>query len=296
MTGAPEARGGPTRAIAAVSDMLGVPIPTIRSWERRYGFPAPGRTRGRHRRYSTREVDELRALRDAITQGYATKEAVEFVRRGAFLAPARGTRIDDLLRAAMTLDPNAARDLMTEAIDALGVENALVQVVLPAMEEVGSLWKSGVCDAANEHFLTEAVRAWLARLTTLAAPQSRTGPVVLSCGPKDLHTVGLEAFGMLLSRRGCPVVMLGAMTPVNSLRLAVQESGAAAAVVVAQRSVNRRSTVTSIEAIHELLGADAFYAGGAFASQASRRDVPGVYLGSDLIEAAARVAGAGSAR
>lgn len=76
MTGAPEARGGPTRAIAAVSDALGVPIPTIRSWERRYGFPAPVRTRGKHRRYSTREVDQLRALRDAITQGYATKEAV----------------------------------------------------------------------------------------------------------------------------------------------------------------------------------------------------------------------------
>jgi hypothetical protein len=50
--------------------------------------------------------------------------------------------------------------------------------------------------------------------------------------------------------------------------------------------VNRRSTVESIEAIHGLLGPRAFYAGGAFSSPASRRDVRGVYLGTDLIRAA----------
>ena len=36
--------------IAQVSALLGIPVPTIRSWERRYGFPTPSRTRGRHRR------------------------------------------------------------------------------------------------------------------------------------------------------------------------------------------------------------------------------------------------------
>lgn len=277
------------RPIAAVSDMLGVPIPTIRSWERRYGFPAPVRTRGKHRRYSLHEIDELRALRDAITQGYAAKQAVEIVRRGPGAPPSRDRRVDDLLRSAMDLDPNAVRAVLNEATDSLGVEATLVEVALPAMEEVGSRWKAGTCDVANEHLLTETVRAWLARLTTLAPAPSRGVAVVLACGPKDLHTVGLEAFGMLLARRGRSVLMLGALTPVASLRRAVEESRAPAAVVVAQRSVNRRSTVESIEVAHRLLGPRAFYGGGAFSSPSSRREVPGVYLGTDLLDAARTV-------
>lgn len=282
-------RDGEPLAIAAVADLLQIPVPTIRSWERRYGFPAPARTRGKHRRYAGEEVEQLRALRDAITHGYAAKEAVEIVREERVGPPAREPRVDDLLRTAIDLDPNAARAVLDEATDSLGVEAAVVDVALPAMQEVGSRWKAGTCDAANEHLMTDAVRRWLARTATLATPTSRLGSIVLACGPRDLHTVGLEAFGLLLARRGRSVVMLGALTPLGSLRKAVEDTRASAAVVVAQRSVNRRSTVESLEGIHQLLWERAFYAGGAFSSPASRRDVPGSYLGTDMIEAARTV-------
>ena len=53
--------------------------------------------------------------------------------------------------------------------------------------------------------------------------------------------------------------------------------------------MNRRSAAESIEAVHGLLGPHTFYAGSAFSSPASRRSVPGVYLGTDLIRAAETV-------
>ena len=56
--------------IATVSRLLGVPVPTIRSWERRYEFPAPPRTDGLHRRYGDVEFEQLRALRDLVTKGH----------------------------------------------------------------------------------------------------------------------------------------------------------------------------------------------------------------------------------
>ncbi|MEP6972518.1 MAG: MerR family transcriptional regulator [Actinomycetota bacterium] len=289
MSGA-ERHDGKPLTIAAVADLLQIPVPTIRSWERRYGFPTPDRTRGKHRRYSGEELEQLRTLRDAITQGYAAKEAVEIVRMGRRVAPPAGAlRVDDLLGAAMDLDPNAARALLDDAANSLGLEAAVIDVAMPAMQEVGSRWKAGTCDAANEHLLTDAVRRWLARTATLATPTVRLGTVVLACGPRDLHTVGLEAFGLLLELRGRSVVMLGALTPLGSLRKAVRDTRASAAVVVAQRSVNRRSTVESIEGIHQVLGARTFYAGGAFSSPASRRDVPGSYLGTDMTAAARTV-------
>jgi DNA-binding transcriptional MerR regulator len=69
--------------IASVSSLLGIPVPTIRSWERRYGFPVPARTQGRHRRYSMEEVDQLRKLRDEITRGLPARDAVAIVQSEA---------------------------------------------------------------------------------------------------------------------------------------------------------------------------------------------------------------------
>jgi len=42
--------------------MLGVSVPTLRSWERRYGWPVPLRTTGGHRRYSSEQVADLRRI------------------------------------------------------------------------------------------------------------------------------------------------------------------------------------------------------------------------------------------
>jgi DNA-binding transcriptional MerR regulator len=276
-------------AIAAVSEMLDVPIPTIRSWERRYGFPDPSRTSGKHRRYSLTEISQLRALRDAITRGHAAREAVELVRQHPQGKPARDPLVDDLLRSAMELDPKAVRTVLDRAAQTEGVEHAVVRVAIPAMEEVGERWKAGTCDVGSEHALTDGVRSWFARLLAFEPQSEDATPVVLACGPKELHSVGLDALAVLLARRGRQVLNLGALTPVESLRHAVRTSRATGAVVVAQRAVNRRSTMASIEAAHDLLGERAFFAGAAFGTAASRRDVPGVYLGRDLVDAAQAV-------
>jgi DNA-binding transcriptional MerR regulator/methylmalonyl-CoA mutase cobalamin-binding subunit len=273
-------------AIAAVSELLDVPIPTIRSWERRYGFPTPARTRGKHRRYSVAEADQLRMLRDEIARGHPTKEAVDLVRRASQHTVPRHELFDRFLRLALRLDPTGLRETLLEAADTLGVEQAIRDVALPAMREMGSRWKAGVCDTAHEHLATEAVRAWLARLSTLAPPPFRPSTLVLASGPKDLHSIGIEAFGVVLARRGWSVRTLGARTPVESLVLAVRTTEARGAVVTSQRSVTRRAAVEAIAAVDALPGVRAFYAGAAFAPTSARRDVPGTYLGEDILEGA----------
>ncbi|HEX8099799.1 MAG TPA: MerR family transcriptional regulator [Actinomycetota bacterium] len=56
-------------SIGEVSALLGIPVPTLRSWERRYGAPRPARTEGGHRRYTEAEVEQLRRIRDGINPG-----------------------------------------------------------------------------------------------------------------------------------------------------------------------------------------------------------------------------------
>ena len=281
----PRTRSTEGLSIAAVSRALDIPVPTIRSWERRYGFPAPSRTDGRHRRYTAQEVEQLRELRDLITRGHSARNAV------ARLAEAERpfTEVDltdAMIRSAIRLDPDGIRSALDEAADRAGVESAISQVVFPAMHEIGARWKTGACEVEHEHLATEAVRAWLARQRAMAPPAFRADPIVLACGPKDLHSIGIEAFALVLSRRGWSCRVLGSMTPVGALVGAVRSLESSAAVVTSQRGVTRRAAVEALAAVQALPGVRAFYAGNAFVAPAARRDVPGTYLGEDVVAAA----------
>jgi MerR family transcriptional regulator, light-induced transcriptional regulator len=57
--------------IGAVSRMTGIPVPTIRMWERRYQMVVPNRSQVGARLYSQAEVDRLGLLKAAVDAGHA---------------------------------------------------------------------------------------------------------------------------------------------------------------------------------------------------------------------------------
>ena len=271
--------------IAGVSELLGIPVPTIRSWERRYGFPSPARTRGRHRRYSEEEISQLRDLRDLVTKGYSTADAVRRADRSREEHEGAES-VEEVVRAALALDPHALEEALERGSRALGVDEAIVAVALPAMRVIGARWKAGTCNVDHEHLATQVVRSWLARKAPPESPIAGRDPIVLACGPKDMHTIALEALGVILARRGRSIRLLGALTPTYALISTVRSLRALAAVVACQRGVTRKAAVGSIEAVAAIPGTRAFYAGEGFASPAARASVPGEYLGEDLLAAA----------
>jgi methanogenic corrinoid protein MtbC1 len=270
--------------ISEVSELLGIPVPTIRSWERRYGFPAPNRTLGSHRRYDETVVEQLRAVRDEIAGGVPAEEAVGYVRRTSVEGNRGSGFVKGILEAGLAFDAPAVRGQLEAAVAALGLDDAIQWVALPALREIGSLWEAGRCDVAREHLASHEVRNWL--VNRLPARTERSSPLVLmACGPKDLHTIGLEAFHVILARRGFRTSVLGARTPADALAAAARSLDAAAVVLTSHLNVNRRSAVEAIGEVAKL-GVPVFYAGNAFGSARSRRGVPGTYLGRDLAAAA----------
>jgi DNA-binding transcriptional MerR regulator len=63
------------RTIGEVAELIGVSVMTIRSWERRYGWPRPARTAGAHRRYDDVDVERLKALAE-LRRSMPTGEAI----------------------------------------------------------------------------------------------------------------------------------------------------------------------------------------------------------------------------
>jgi methanogenic corrinoid protein MtbC1 len=271
-------------SIRAVSEILAVPAPTIRSWERRYGIPATPRSAGGHRRYQTAELAALRIMRDEIARGRRAADAAALVRRGTTTTNPNQPLISAFLEAAYRLDPTSLRAVLDHAHNRLGLDDSVGDVLLPAMHQVGLWWQSGRCDVAHEHLATEASRAWLNKLQHLGPSPWHPETIILTCGPRDLHTLGLEAMGLLLSARGWECRLLGARTPARSLVSAVEGTLAAAVVMVSHLSVGRRAAVEAMQGVGGR--ARIYYAGNAFVSARSRHGVPGIYLGEHVAAAA----------
>lgn len=276
---------GAELTIQQVSDVLGVPAPTIRSWERRYGVPQVGRSQGGHRRYSAEQVGLLARMRDEIARGHRAVDAAQRVLESGSTSPT--TFVDDYLRATMALDPTDLDQVLDAARAARGLGSTVDEVIMPALREIGWRWQTGRCDVAHEHLASQATVAWLVSVDRIGSPPLDR-PIILGSGPLDHVTVGLECIAALLRQRGWDCRMLGARLPAESLARAVDDTDAAAVIVVCHLSPGRRAAV---DALQVLAGRHlaVFYAGGAFTSRQSRHGVPGHYLGTNLERAADEV-------
>src|SRR4030095_6881470 len=61
--------------IKRVSEMVGVPVATLRAWQRRYQVVNPGRSDSGYRLYGAEEIAVLRRMQALVASGWSPKEA-----------------------------------------------------------------------------------------------------------------------------------------------------------------------------------------------------------------------------
>lgn len=66
--------------ISAVAERTKVGVAVLRAWEQRYGFPRPTRVTSGHRRYSERDVEQIRRVVRERDAGLSLEAAIERVR------------------------------------------------------------------------------------------------------------------------------------------------------------------------------------------------------------------------
>ena len=280
MTDEPEIDATPGVPISEVALRLGVPLPTLRSWELRYEIPHARTPGGRHRRYSPADLHALKLMRDLLARGLAARDAAERVTGLVHNTGPEAAFINEFLSGAALSDTAAMRAVLTAGRDAFGLGPCLDGVLMPAMQQVGFWWQTARCDIAQEHLATETARSWL-YLQLQIAPQPSQGPVLLTCGPTDMHTIGLESLAVLLREAGVACRLLSDRPSTLAVTTAIEVNRPRALVVVSHLATGRRRALETIEAAHGL-GVDIFYAGNAFIGARGRRTIPGSYLGTNL--------------
>jgi DNA-binding transcriptional MerR regulator len=183
----------------AAAEVLGVSPNTLRSWERRYGYPVPKRTVGNHRNY---DLVELQTLRDALAETGNITSAIELSRQRQE-TPANGT---GLLVAFESFDEDAAERAIEESLALRPLERTIEELLLPAIDELAA----DPDRAAEFEFAARFTTGWLHNARRLAPSASRPAGILLldSSRGQEAEEVHAQALDLALRRAGFRVLVL----------------------------------------------------------------------------------------
>ncbi len=278
--------------IKAVSERTGVPLHTLRAWERRYGIPRPERNaENRYRLYDEQDIADVLWMKRQVEQGVSPAQASALLRehaRGApeiQLAPATllTSRADALYDAFFARDEAAAQKILNEAWSILSPEQMITEILEPTLRRIGDNWQRNLLSVEQEHFASNLVRQRLhALLQAQPAPLWSASRLVAACAPEEQHDLGLLMFTLLARRHGWNVTYLGQRTPLTELRHIPPD---------VQFILLSVSTVTGLASLLPLWSeplppAPLLFGGEVFRMlPALREHLPGAYLGKDGVTA-----------
>lgn len=265
-------------SIGALARAIGIPVETLRTWERRYGTPQAERTQSGHRRYSMDTLQKLRLVRTAIQAGHraslvvgateaALRELIETLPDGALEPapapePAAGSSDDAWHRASIQrcielmrgFDGRALDRELTSGLAALGALRFMELRVAPLLKEVGERWSTGDLGVRHEHFASERIQDFLVRQWRPLS-DAASGPVCVCATPSsELHTLGLQMAAYTLALNNMRVIYLGANLPASELAHAIEHHGARLALLSAARGTHPNVLIEHCEALRSAVG------------------------------------------
>lgn len=213
-----------TWTAGAVARMLDLPASTLRGWHRRYHVPAGHGGSGRHRRYTTGDIQALRRMKELIDHGMSAQSASQLA-----FHTVRATA-GELLAAVSRMDTDTAVALLEAHIRTHGVVHTWQTLCRPALNHLGGPRATDADRCVDlVHVLSWSITTALHRVP-VPAP---TGPVVLlACVEDERHTLALEALRTALALDGVPARLLGASIPLPALQEALRRTDPAPRALV----------------------------------------------------------------
>jgi DNA-binding transcriptional MerR regulator/methylmalonyl-CoA mutase cobalamin-binding subunit len=216
--------------ISAVERETGLSKDVLRIWERRYGFPRPGRDDNAERQYAAADVAKLRTIKrlmdTGLRPGKLIRQSLEDLnalaerrihpRRDA-LAPAMER---DVLAVLKSHDVAGLQALIANLLLRQGVQRFVIETIAPLNRAVGEAWMRGELQVFEEHLYTELTQAVLRGALTTFARQPGTPRILLTTVPGEQHGLGLLMVDALLTPEGAQCISLGTQTPLEDIRRA----------------------------------------------------------------------------
>jgi len=253
--------------IGALSRATGVPPDTLRTWERRYGFPMPERTETGHRRYSIATLERLQLVREAMQLGHRAaavlgaeadevRELVLRSRRHPANPQADETRqlVERWLELVRRFDGRGLERELRASLATLGVPTFLAHRVAPFVQALGDYWADGRLGVRHEHFASERLTEFMVRQWRPLS-DACSGPIVVCATTQgERHALGLQMAAFTLALNNLRIVYLGADLPAAEIVQAAVQHGARAVVLSAAEGAIAAHLALECEEITTALG------------------------------------------
>ncbi|MEV6562068.1 MerR family transcriptional regulator [Nocardia sp. NPDC051756] len=195
---------------------LGIPVATLRSWNRRYGLGPSQHRPGRHRHYSQTDLAVAARMVDLVRAGVSPASAAATVRAMAGSAPVLGD-VAAVLGAAQRLEAAELLGVIGAHITYHGVVATWNRLCRPAFAEIVDRQDVGGGLIDVEHLLSWAVATALHRVVPPLRTRAGRSPIVLACTAGENHVLPLEVLRGALAELGLPALLLGASVPGTAL-------------------------------------------------------------------------------
>jgi methylmalonyl-CoA mutase cobalamin-binding subunit len=256
--------------IGALSRATGVPPDTLRTWERRYGFPKPERTGTGHRRYSQATLERLRLIREALQHGHRAANVIhtELGTLRGLIDQARSMEaldgeplinlrvIDRWIDLVRRFDGRGFERELRGSLAALGVPSFLAMRAAPFLRALGDRWADGLIGVRHEHFASERMSEFFIRQWRPLS-DACSGPAVVCATPAgERHALGLQMAAFTLALNNFRVVYLGADLPALEVAEAVTQHAARAVVMSAAAGFDPERLRAECTTLRGALGQD----------------------------------------
>ena len=232
-------------SIGKLSESTSVPIPTLRTWERRYNFPVSERTEGNHRLYDVSLVSHLRLVVQILAKGHRARQVLGLSIRelqtlmGETSPPTTDIHMSKKVNTdfeifeiwlddVRSLNTKACLGHFRLALSQLGLRQFILKRIIPFISKIGCAWHEGKLQIFQEHFVTRLLSQFLEEHWQLINASNNGRTVVISSHPLEKHTLGFHLIASMLVLEGFSVLVLGNNTPVDEIVACAEQTKAIA--------------------------------------------------------------------
>jgi len=219
-----------TYSIRDLAKLSGIKAHTIRIWEQRYAIIEPKRTASNIRYYTDDDLKFLMNIAFLNRKGIRISKIAkmskccinEEVGRLSQTEAEHTDHFQTLTMAMLELDEHKICELLSKCFEDDGVEETILNVLVPFLEKISLLWLTGSINAVHEQFASCLIRRKILTATSNVIPNADNSEtkVLLYLPEEDQQELYLIFVEYLLKKRGIEVVYLGSKVSIEDLKLA----------------------------------------------------------------------------
>jgi DNA-binding transcriptional MerR regulator/methylmalonyl-CoA mutase cobalamin-binding subunit len=278
--------------ISAVERETGLSKDVLRMWERRYGFPKPGRDENGERQYTPADVSKLRAIKRLMDVGMRpgrlmSQSPDELNALAEMRAAPRREELPpaverDVLALLQSNDTAGLQHTLANLLMKQGLQKFVLETLTPLNRAVGDAWMRGELQVFEEHLYTEQLQVALRTAINAFPRQAGMPRVLLTTFQGEQHGIGLLMVEALLVPEGVQCISLGTQTPLEDIRRAALAHKVHILALSFSAAFALRQATDGLAALRRQIPPQVTIWAGGEMTRRVRKTMPGVVLIPDL--------------